>query len=270
MKRLALLCVTVAACGATASTATAAGLSCGAVISSPGAYTLAGDLNCQGSAIDVQSDGVTLNLNGHTISGPGAATATTGVNGALTVQNGVIRNFGTGINTQGPALLTGSNLRVVKNGIGIDAFTAGVRLSGSYVNENMQDGISDALGGIVLYDSQVMRNGGNGITAHETLLLAERNVISGNGRYGIWNDEFTVTLRNNQTNNNALDGIHIGYSPFDDSYTLINNTSIGNGGHGIDYAADGGPDHHLLQSEGNIARDNRTNPQCVNIFCRTS
>ena len=72
---------------------------------------------------------------------------------------------------------------------------------------------------------------------------------------------------------NGLDEIFLGMNSFNDSYWLFSNTAIGNGGHGIVFAAypvDPPSDTPPLFFEGNVARDNHTNPQCVNMFCRTS
>ena len=278
MRRL----VTVAALvvlAAGAGTARAAVLTCGSVITSPGIYQLTSDLNCSsltssGIGLQVLTDAaVTISFNGHTINGPGASTLTVGIDAEapdVTLLNGVIRGFGTGVHAAENRVTT-DNMRVAKNGEGLfgdlDVFFT---IRHSYINENSDIGIRDTMMPIYISDSQVLRNGGNGIDAHESAVIADRNVISGNGGYGILNDEWGVVLTGNQVNYNARDGISIGGNPFPDSYTIVNNTMIGNGGHGIDYEPQQGFAEHPLQSEGNIARDNRTNPQCVNIFCRTS
>ena len=288
---LALVTVGVSAASAgndlraprSSSTARVAVVTCGSAITSPGVYELTADLNCSGAfvanpnvppgaALYVNSSGVTINLNGHSIFGPGATTSSTGVwiEGDALIENGTIRGFGTGVLGTASGVQT-NDLRVAKNGYGIFGSLMTLTVSNSYINENTADGIYASVGlGIGVSNSQVNGNGGNGITDHETGFVGVGNIISRNGGYGIWNDEYGVSLKNNQVNNNGSDGIYLGLNPFPDTYWLLNNTANGNGGHGIDFAARS----QLIQGpsyfEGNIARDNLTNPQCINILCRTS
>ncbi|MCA9281168.1 MAG: right-handed parallel beta-helix repeat-containing protein [Phycisphaeraceae bacterium] len=71
------------------------------VISQPGSYYLTGNINALGSrtAIRVDSDGVTIDLNGFEINGTGASGTPSGVsclgliNSAPTIRNGQIRNW---------------------------------------------------------------------------------------------------------------------------------------------------------------------------------
>jgi hypothetical protein len=275
MKRLVTLAALVVF-GTAAATAGAASLTCGAVISSSGTYTLTSDLTCSalGDAIFITGGAdVTINLNGHSINGPGATTNSEGIRvetGAAHVTNGVIRGFGTGVSGIESGF-QGDNVRIAKNGTGIrgdlDLVTV---LQHSYVNENTGDGISASVDSrITMSDSRIVGNGGNGVTDHEAFMDVQRSVISRNGGYGIWEEEWGVYLKDNQVNNNGLDGIHLGMNDFPDPYWLFNNTAIGNGGHGIVFEPlFVGFVEHDVQTEGNVARDNRTNPQCVNIFCR--
>ena len=76
---------------------------------------------------------------------------------------------------------------------------------------------------------------------------------------------------------NGDDGIYIGPDiGFPDTWTLLNNTATQNGGHGINFQGhsghEGQPDWVWppVTFEGNVARDNRTAPQCINVFCGTS
>ena len=52
--------------------------SCPFIITVPGNYVVTADLTCAGSGINITSSNVTLNLNGHIITGPGL-TATIGI-----------------------------------------------------------------------------------------------------------------------------------------------------------------------------------------------
>jgi hypothetical protein len=290
MRRVITLTALVVLATAAGTAKAAAVLSCGTVITSPGVYELTADLNCatwvpspdpnvdpSGAIVVMGAQGVTIDLNGHTLSGPGATTNTEGLliqGGAATVKNGTIRGFGLGVNGSGGSAVQTDGLRVTKNGSGIGAYLpASITIRRSYVNENLRDGIFDTEGGgLYVYDSQVVGNGGNGLSGYTNFIWAERNVISRNGGNGVWNQSWGVYLKDNQVNNNRLSGIFLDLNGYRDSYWILSNTANGNGGHGIDFEARASwmIDYPPLYFEANIARDNLTSPQCVNIFCRTS
>jgi hypothetical protein len=276
---VAVLIVSVFALGS-ASNANAAPVACGDTISA--SVTLTADLVCSGNGVAVfvtNNNAITINLNGHSITGPGAVTNSIGIavigglfsQGPL-IENGTIREFGTGMEVAMDLVAQTYNLRVAHNGLGIRQNSGTLTVRSSYINENVGDGIQGSVCAFYVFASQIAGNGGNGITAHECFIQAAGNVVTGNHGYGILNEEFGVDLRNNQVNNNGFDGILLDRNDFLDGYTLLDNSANRNGGHGIVFQAhilDGRvypPDHF----EGNIARDNRTPPQCVNIFCRTS
>jgi hypothetical protein len=282
MKRLCML-TAIAVLGTASGTARAASLTCGAVITSSGAYTLTNDLNCStssplGTAIFITGGAaVTINLNGHSIIGPGATTGSEGIRlegGSVHLANGLIRGFGTAV-TGLEADFQGDYIRIVKNGTGISGSLAlRTVFHHSYINENTGDGISASIdSAISMSDSQIVGNGGNGITDHEAPMNIQRSVISRNGGYGIFEDEWGVYLKDNRVLNNGRDGIFLGLNDFPDTYSILNNTANGNGGHGIVFAAQpavDGREYPPSYFEGNSARDNRTSPQCVNIFCSAS
>jgi hypothetical protein len=95
---------------------TTATLTCGADITT--SVTLHHNLNCSASkyevAISIDAADITVNLNGHTITGPGANTPTDGISdtgySGLTVKGGTITGFGTDLYVSGAsptATLTG-------------------------------------------------------------------------------------------------------------------------------------------------------------------
>jgi len=123
--------------GATSARAAAVTVTCGQVISTN--ITLANDLTCAGDALSVDTDGVTLNLGGHTIQGNGSGTGITlfpanldpQITGA-TVTNGTIAGFAAAfhlIDTVNPTL---SRLILTDDGaaptpvINTDAFNLGL------------------------------------------------------------------------------------------------------------------------------------------------
>src|SRR4051812_42793791 len=118
---MAVLAAVVIVVGlAATTTASAAAVPCGTVITTPGVYTLSSDLLCGGPmAIEVQAQGVTLNLNGHAL--VGAALEGIGVevdseSYDTTIENGMIRGFALGINVF--AYTHVINMRIARNGVG--------------------------------------------------------------------------------------------------------------------------------------------------------
>lgn len=81
-------------------------------ITSPGFYRVRNDFDASADGIVIESDNVWLNLNGYTITGPGNKSGRgIVVNDAsgVVVRNGVVRNFGLGVN------LNGTSYSVVRN-----------------------------------------------------------------------------------------------------------------------------------------------------------
>ena len=277
MRKFALSAALALALAASAAQgASADALSCGTTITSPGAYVLTSNLERGANGLQALVSGdITINLNGHSIIGPGASTATYGLDvgatGTVSIENGTVQKFGTGLIAE-TAIHT-YQLRVSKNGAGIvEQLGGSLNLEKTAVNENLGDGIHAIVeGDIYMSDSQVNGNGGNGIADFEALLIAVRSQFSRNGGYGILNYEWGVYLQDNQANNNGLDGIYLGVNPFNDAYTLVNNTAIKNGGHGIVYDPGYvGLVEHVVVFERNVARENRTEPQCIGLYCRRS
>jgi hypothetical protein len=100
--------------------------SCPHNISSPGPYRLVVDcvvVNGSGIAITAGTRDVELDLDGHTISGPGCDVSALGINvsGATNVRitNGTLRNLGWGIQATGSDHNVFSYLTLVENCIGM-------------------------------------------------------------------------------------------------------------------------------------------------------
>jgi hypothetical protein len=287
MKRLATLAVVVAAFATVSAGTTAApGVACGQVLAS-GTYQLTRSLNCAGlpageAALAVSSaGGVTLDLNGYAIIGPGATTDSTGIqvegdesgvpDVTVTLTNGTIRGFGIAVDDFS-AGFDATDVRIAQNGQGIvSAFRFTTTLHESVIANNIAgDGIhgsSSGNGQIHVYDSRVSGNGGNGIYAHGAFLDVERSVISRNSSYGIDEDQFGVFLSDDAVDANGQDGIFLGADDFPDHYSLLDNSANRNGGHGIVYSADTFFLTHPLDARGNTARNNAASPQCVNLDC---
>jgi len=134
---------------------------------------LNGDLmNCTGEGINVGTDGITLEGNGHIIDGVGSGTGVS-INNKhnVTIKNCVIREFNTGID-----LLSGSNDTLVNNIISNNSF-AGIYLNSSSHNVLINNTVHNNDYGISLLtdcdsntftDNIVYSNQVNGISLSDT------------------------------------------------------------------------------------------------------
>ena len=136
-------------------------------LSRSGSYRLASNLTVSSNVngIEITADGVTLDLNGHTIAGDGSGSgagiaSSPSIRGA-TVTNGTVRDMG----GQGILLSTGSRL---------DAITATM---------NGAEGILTGVGS-VLTGCQTLANGSHGIRFGASSVLTG-NVALGNGGAGM-------------------------------------------------------------------------------------
>jgi hypothetical protein len=108
-------------------------------ITAPGSYRLVRNLQATGNCLLVTADDVTINLNGFVISGNGSGvgvrrdTAATGTN--LTVRNGTIRNFATGLAYEDNNLLQVEKVTFVGNVVaGINANNTVSVKSSAFIN----------------------------------------------------------------------------------------------------------------------------------------
>ena len=196
-------------------------------ITQPGSYVLEHNLvvpSTGTTAILVQADNVTIDLNGFAILGPMVCTGVplvcnhhtgtgrgidAGSHQNIKVYNGTVSGMGeTGININGDGAIIES-VRVASNG-GHGISIASGTVSANTVNKNGGDGIYVGTG--TVKGNTVYKNGGTGI------------IVDGGG-----------TVSANTVNNNGGDGIYFG----DDS-TVSTNTVNHNGGHGIYFFAAGG------------------------------
>jgi hypothetical protein len=152
-------------------------------ITQPGSYKLSGNLVVSAvstDGIDILTSNVTIDLNGFTISGPvtcagadggiscGASTGK-GIDGGIiqniTVRNGSVVGFGTGISLSGDAAAVGANYLVEE-----------IHASG-----NQREGIVVARG--VVRRNTASLNGVDGIDAVNSIVT--ENVANLNGTYGL-------------------------------------------------------------------------------------
>lgn len=235
---------------------------CGSVITQ--STTLTGNMTCPGDGLFVGASNITLNLNGHTISGPGPNVRPTpdniysGVNvnngrTGVTVTNGTIRGFTIGVTTQVNA--NGNEfslLHLVNNGQGIlTQFnpSTGAASNNNYFHDNIIEGSTGANGPAVWlqghghrFQNNIVRNNVNsGLT-----LTGDNNTVSGNDitantflgielRGGSASSADRNTVVSNRVSANGATGIAIN----GDENVVSGNQLADNRGNGINV---GGPD----------------------------
>jgi len=109
------------------------------VITSQGVYCFTGNLSTSmtsGNAIEIQANNVTLDLNGFKLGGLGAGdgTDTNGIYADqrknITIKNGIVRGFQTGIFLEDPSPFTSSSGHVVKDILADQNTFTGIRVQG--------------------------------------------------------------------------------------------------------------------------------------------
>jgi parallel beta-helix repeat protein len=241
-------------------------LSCGDTITSN--TKLNSDLSdCPANGLVIGAPNITLDLKGYTIDGVGGGNGvdnTAGYKG-VTIKNGRIRQFSTGVslehathnylsdlwashNSDGIFLLASDKNRIEKNTTSDNEITGITLDDGSDNNRVEKNSSFDNLNfGIAVEDT----SNNNRIT---------KNIASDNANAGIFVDSSSsgALMERNVANRNTGDGILIGNA----ATTLKNNTTNNNGGWGINAVpgvADGG---------GNKATGNVEVGQCLNVTCQ--
>jgi parallel beta-helix repeat protein len=250
--------------------------------------TLQHDINgCVDGGITIARSGVTVDLNGHTITGlgEGDGIAAAGVTD-VTIKNGAVVNFEAGLrltgvqnsrvldtrfsmNSDASAWVEGSTGNKFKRLTMTDNGDGGFRLISSNYNriaKNTVSGASDS--GIMTEErssyNRLVRNeitgAGEGIKVEGgTQNRVYRNTTSWNGGYGIEVGEESVQTRinENQAHHNGGDGIYV-----EGVATELNGNHAGcNGGMGIKSPV-------LSTSGENWAGGNGDNLGCDGVVCR--
>jgi nitrous oxidase accessory protein NosD len=241
----------------------AAPVACGAVLTE--SLTLDQDLICAGTALKVAADGITVDLNGHSLRGTGSGIGID-VSGRSNVRiaNGTIKNFADGIELSHADTSSIEGLTITANFNGVyTAFSHDLS-----IHDNMISGNDNV--GIVLFfaatsarviDNHVLRNGSDGIYLGSTNDAGyyRGNKVDDNGGFGFQSHQSTSTLVENTFSGNGLGGVRIVEdSVFD--YVISGNVADRNIGTGI-FVSPGIPD-----GGSNSAKLN-TGEQCVNITC---
>jgi parallel beta-helix repeat protein len=262
------------------------GVYCGAWITQD--VTLQHDIfGCVQGGIMIGKSGVTVDLNGHTITGmgEGVGISASGVTG-VTVKNGSVVNFEAGLhfvgvtqsqvldtrfstNTDASALVeasTGNKFRrltMTENGDGGFRLIGASknRIAGSTIAGASDSGVS--LEGLSSYN-RLVRNkvtlAGEGVKVEDgTGNRVFRNTLSYNGGAGveIAGEALATRVNQNQTHFNGADGIFI-----EAFGTQVNGNNAGcNGGMGIKST-------QLSVGNDNVAGGNGDNVGCEGVVCR--
>jgi len=207
-------------------------------------------VGCPGDGLIIGAPGVTLDLNGHSITGGGVGAGVLldgrSADDAL-VKNGRIAGFGVGISGGFSGLAPSfrvESMRVANNGTGVSAVEldgpgagAQATIVDSEIEMNAGTGVYVArYSQLTVLDSRITRNGANGIEAHESLPgRYERNQILNNVGTGLLLFDATGSMVDNRFNRNGgiglrLEAVHP--SPLSASFVQRNEAN-NNGGLGI-------------------------------------
>ncbi|MDQ2836918.1 MAG: right-handed parallel beta-helix repeat-containing protein [Actinomycetota bacterium] len=191
---------------------------CGDTITS--SVTLTNDLTCQGNGLIIGANNLTIDLNGHRISGASAGTGiqispdlpSSGLQ--LTVRNGAVRDFATAIdvennggNTNG--LLTLRNLTLASNALGLGTSWLGLTaaISGSSFQANTTGiGANSTVSGFLGTLNAVSSSFSTNVTAinlksNSRSISVDNSVFTGNGT-GLRAHNGSVSVTNSRFINN--------------------------------------------------------------------
>jgi parallel beta-helix repeat protein len=264
------------------------GLYCGAYVTHD--VTLQHDIyGCVHGGITIAKSGVTVDLNGHTITGlgEGDGIAAAGVSG-VTIKNGSVVNFEAGLRLTG---VTNSRVHDTRFSMNSDASAwieasrgnrflrltmtengdGGFRLVGSSKNRIAGSTVSGAsdfgvgMEGLSSYN-RLVRNkvtlAGEGVKVDDgTGNRIFRNTLSHNGGAGVEvaSDAHSTRINENQTHHNGADGIFV-----EAVGAQINRNHSGcNGGLGINATG-------LAVGNDNVAGANGDTVGCAGVVCRVS
>lgn len=221
-----ILCTGIALAIATAASATAAPttdtLSCGDTVTT--SVTLTEDLlDCPGDGLVVGADGVTIDLNGHTVSGvwPSSGIRIEGFDG-VTVRNGVLWVFNFGVDAVDADRLTLSNLDVTGELYGVNLLDsdsaritdstltglgAGIHTESSdelvVVRNTFPGGVGDGFTFLGTNDSRFADNLIGGANTAGLTVTGDRNRVTRNQVSSSMSENIRVSGNDNLVNDNV-------------------------------------------------------------------
>ncbi len=227
--------------------------------------TLTADLGpCNSNGLNVTGSGLTLDLGGNTIIGPGFA-AFTGIQmnsgSRVTIRNGTVQGFGTGLHLAG-SHITLSNLKVISNG------NNGVEwLASSGVVERLRSVGNGSVGIAVglpsstasVFSRNSFVGNGNGAVIDAPARFTSNYFTSNAGRGAILNTTADGAIfRSNFFNGNADDGIIFGGA---DDVLFASNIANYNGDLGVE------GNITVIDDGRNLAKGNVNPKECSDVSC---
>lgn len=218
------------------------------------------DLNCtSGNGLNVGASGITINLNGHTLTGASSSSGVgvSATQSGVTIENGTVATWFHGVFTAG-SLSKVINIRATGSTSGITVSGFGSTVSGNTAFANSQDGIQVFSDNIHVTSNTVRENTRFGINVQAAGIVVQTNRAENNGSDGVEDQGGGVSLIGNVSNANTGDGIN---SAGDQTAKVGSNTANYNGAYGIEANA-GGND-----AGGNVAKSNTQPTQCKDVVC---
>lgn len=185
------------------------------------------NLDCAGSGISVGASGITIDLGGHVLKGSGVfdGIAVSGFD-QVTIKNGVVRNFGTGVEAwAGSDNVTLSNVVSTGNtatGIYINGNSASITASSAL--RNGSDGISIFGDSATINSSTAAGNAANGIYVVGNIASAKSSGAFGNNGNGIYLKGASASVVSSNGSGNAFAGVYVD----GDSASITSTTASGN------------------------------------------
>lgn len=265
---LAVVAATIAAGGGAGVARSAEDVECGSVVTED--TTLTHDLTaCPGTGLIVAGPDITLDLGGHTVSGTGNGFGIQVRADGVTVQNGTVTSFSSGIDGEGdfrpgPADGRIRDLTITANAAaGIVLLNvAGWRISNDFVHGNGTGIFFSGARETTITDTFVAHNDREGI---RSVSSSDANTFSGNrvlhnGGDGILVSNSTTEILGNRASFNGGNGIVLHDTPpFHD--VIADNVADGNAQLGIT------ADFPDFDGGGNAAKHNGDPRECVNVSC---
>ena len=192
-----------------ASTAVSA---CG-TLSMPGNYFLTKNLTATGTCITVASEGVSLDMKGHTITGNGTGDGVSDGNvlfESMAIANGKIRNFSDGIGLHKSCCVVIRNVDSSNNtGIGVLVGGCCSTLDSVTTNGNSGDGIDALECCYTLNNIQSKNNHGGGVISKTNACCTtlSNSTVSGNGGVGVDMEDCCNFLVSSTVQRNKADGV---------------------------------------------------------------
>ncbi len=200
---------------------------------------LESDLNCAGDGLMIAGQDVTLDLNGHSITGQptsvgirsGDPTSESCEAGShVAIRNGAIEGFGQGVAfSSAPEQADIALLSIRRNHIGVTSeHCTGITVRNSSITANSDGGISTAFVAFDLEGNEISHNGGEGFECGHGNGVIGRNSVIGNAGGGIFlNGNCRAEISDNRIGWNGGLGIAGDHS------AIRRNRIVGNEGGGV-------------------------------------